>query len=166
MGKPLIILSQISQSGGLVTPLCLLRAAHAFQGLNTEFRGSVYCTPPGSHIEGRHEDWTAGFANSRTEHTPLIEPLSLDEAYLDVTENLQQIDMATEIAEAIRAKIRAVTGLTASAGVSYNKFLAKMASGQRKPDGLFVITPKAGPALSRHFPWASFMASGQQPPRR
>src|SRR3954466_4483005 len=59
------------------------------------------------------------------EHTPLIEPLSLDEAYLDVSENLQGIASATEIAHRIRASIRAETGLTASAGVSYNKFLAK-----------------------------------------
>src|SRR6202049_3539173 len=59
------------------------------------------------------------------EHTPLIEPLSLDEAYLDVTMNLQGIVSATEIAERIRTRIHAETGLTASAGVSYNKFLAK-----------------------------------------
>jgi len=76
--------------------------------------------------------------NGRLAH--LIEPLSLDEAYLDVTENLQGITSATEIAAAIRAKIRIETGLTASAGVSYNKFLAKLASDYRKPDGLFVIT--------------------------
>src|SRR5450432_846201 len=68
------------------------------------------------------------------EYTPLVEPLSLDEAYLDVTENLQAIATATEIAEQVRARIRVATGLTASAGISYNKFLAKMASGQRKPD--------------------------------
>jgi DNA polymerase IV len=59
------------------------------------------------------------------EHTAIIEPLSLDEAYLDVTENLQGIASGTEIAEQIRGKIRAETQLTASAGVSYNKFLAK-----------------------------------------
>src|SRR3954451_13496121 len=64
------------------------------------------------------------------EYTPLIEPLSLDEAYLDVTENLKGIGSATRIAEEIRARIRAETGLTASAGVSYNKFLAKLASDQ------------------------------------
>ena len=81
------------------------------------------------------------------EHTPIIEPLSLDEAYLDVTENLQGIATATEIAEQIRAKVLAETSLTASAGVSYNKFLAKLASDHRKPDGLFVITPKMGPAF-------------------
>jgi DNA polymerase-4 len=69
------------------------------------------------------------------EHTPLIERLSLEEAYLDVTETLQGIGTATEIAEHIRAKILADTGLTASAGVSYNKFLAKLASDHRKPNG-------------------------------
>jgi len=81
------------------------------------------------------------------EHTPIIEPLSLDEAYLDVTDNLEGIASATEIAERIRAKIRSDTGLTASAGVSYNKFLAKLASDHRKPDGLFVIIPAMGPAF-------------------
>ena len=80
-------------------------------------------------------------------YTPIIEPLSLDEAYLDVTENLKGIFSATQIAEEIRARIRAETELTASAGVSYNKFLAKLASDYRKPDGLFVITPQMGPAF-------------------
>lgn len=81
------------------------------------------------------------------DHTPIIEPVSLDEAYLDVTENLKGIASATEIAEDIRARIWAETGLTASAGVSYNKLLAKLASDHRKPDGLFVITPKLGPSF-------------------
>ncbi len=81
------------------------------------------------------------------EYTPLIEPLSLDEAYLDVTENLKDMPVATEIALEIRAKIRAVTGLNASAGISYNKFLAKMASDLNKPNGQAVITPKNGPAF-------------------
>jgi DNA polymerase-4 len=86
------------------------------------------------------------------EHTAIIEPLSLDEAYLDVTENLQGIPSATEIAERIKAKIRAETQLTASAGVSYNKFLAKLASDYRKPDGLYVITPEMGPAFVEALP--------------
>ena len=81
------------------------------------------------------------------EHTPIVEPLSLDEAYLDVTDNLQGIASAAEIAERIRAKIRTETQLTASAGVSYNKFLAKLASDHRKPDGLYVITPAIGPSF-------------------
>ena len=93
------------------------------------------------------------------EYTPLIEPLSLDEAYLDVTENLKAMSSATDIAEEIRARIRAETGLTASAGVSYNKFLAKMASDERKPDGLFVITPKHGPGLRRGLPVESSTGS-------
>jgi DNA polymerase IV len=83
------------------------------------------------------------------EHTPLIEPLSLDEAYLDVTENLQGVATATEIAELIRAKIKTETHLTASAGVSYNKFLAKLASDYRKPDGLYVIPPRMGAGVRR-----------------
>ena len=78
-------------------------------------------------------------------YTSIIQPLSLDEAYLDVTEPILDRGSATAIAEEIRAAIRAETGLTASAGVSYNKFLAKLASDHRKPDGLFVITPKMGP---------------------
>ncbi len=75
------------------------------------------------------------------QYTPLIEPLSLDEAYLDVTENLKNIPSATEVAAQIRADIFAVTGLTASAGVAPNKFLAKIASDWNKPNGLFVIKP-------------------------
>ena len=74
-------------------------------------------------------------------HTDLIEPLSLDEAYLDVTKTKTSLPSATSTAEAIRAAIRDETSLTASAGVAPNKFLAKIASDWRKPDGLFVIRP-------------------------
>src|SRR3954469_25831483 len=93
-------------------------------------------------------------------YTPIIEPLSLDEAYLDVTENLKGIRSATQIAEEIRARIRAETELTASAGVSYNKFLAKLASDHRKPDGLFVITPKMGPEFVEILPVKTFHGVG------
>ena len=75
-------------------------------------------------------------------HTDLIEPLSLDEAYLDVTENKTGIPTATSVAQTIREQIRSELHLTASAGVAPNKFLAKIASDWRKPDGLFVIQPK------------------------
>ena len=91
--------------------------------------------------------------------TPLIEPLSLDEAYLDLTDHLQGRS-ATAIAQDIRALIRAETGLTASAGVSYNKFLAKLASDQRKPDGLFVIPPEAGPGYVLSLPVGRFHGVG------
>ncbi len=94
------------------------------------------------------------------EHTPIIEPLSLDEAYLDVTVNLQNIVSATAIAAAIRARIREVTDLTASAGVSYNKFLAKLASDHRKPDGLFVVTPGMGSNFVEELPVGRFHGIG------
>jgi DNA polymerase IV len=94
------------------------------------------------------------------EYTPLVEPLSLDEAYLDVTANLKNMASATEIAQQIRARIRSETGLTASAGVSYNKFLAKMASGERKPDGLFVILPRMGAAFVEKLPVGKFHGIG------
>ncbi|MDK4724976.1 DNA polymerase IV [Rhizobium phaseoli] len=94
------------------------------------------------------------------EYTPLIEPLSLDEAYLDVTENLKGMDIATEIALEIRAKIKAATGLNASAGISYNKFLAKMASDLNKPNGQAVITPKNGPVFVEALPVKKFHGVG------
>jgi DNA polymerase-4 len=94
------------------------------------------------------------------EHTLLIEPLSLDEAYLDVTENLKGISSATLIAEEIRTKIWEETGLTASAGVSYNKFLAKLASDHRKPNGLFVIPPQMRPAFVETLPVGKFHGVG------
>jgi DNA polymerase-4 len=84
------------------------------------------------------------------EVTPLVEPLSLDEAYLDVTQNLWEEPVATNVARRIKERIRTDTGLTASAGVASNKFLAKIASGWSKPDGLTVIHPdRMEPFLQR-----------------
>jgi DNA polymerase IV len=94
------------------------------------------------------------------EHTPIIEPLSLDEAYLDVTENLQGIPLARDVALAIRAKIKQETDLNASAGISYNKFLAKLASDHRKPNGQYVITPEMGPAFVENLPVGKFHGIG------
>jgi DNA polymerase-4 len=94
------------------------------------------------------------------EHTPIIEPLSLDEAYLDVTENLQGIPLARDVALAIRAKIKQDTELNASAGISYNKFLAKLASDHRKPNGQYVITPEMGPAFVETLPVGKFHGIG------
>jgi DNA polymerase-4 len=94
------------------------------------------------------------------DYTPHVEPLSLDEAYLDVTEDLRGLGIATEIAKEIRARIREETGLTASAGVSYNKFLAKLASDQNKPDGLCVITPAKGEAFVASLPVKRFHGVG------
>ena len=94
------------------------------------------------------------------EYTELIEPLSLDEAYLDVTTNHKNMPLASEIAREIRARILAETGLTASAGISYNKFLAKLASDHRKPNGQFVIPPERGPAFVESLPVGRFHGVG------
>jgi DNA polymerase-4 len=84
--------------------------------------------------------------------TPLVEPLSLDEAYLDVTENALGEPLATEVARQLKRRIREETGLTASAGVAPNKFLAKIASGWAKPDGLTVIAPERVEAFLQKLP--------------
>jgi impB/mucB/samB family len=92
-------------------------------------------------------------------HTDLIEPLSLDEAYLDVTENKTGLPTATRVARTIREQIREELHLTASAGVAPNKFLAKLASDWRKPDGLFVIQPEDVERFCLRFPWDVFRVS-------
>ncbi|HVB48119.1 MAG TPA: DNA polymerase IV [Burkholderiales bacterium] len=84
--------------------------------------------------------------------TPLVEPLSLDEAYLDVTENLWGEPLATTVARRLKARIRDELDLTASAGVAPNKFLAKIASGWRKPDGLTVVPPERVEAFLQQLP--------------
>ena len=94
------------------------------------------------------------------DYTPLVEPLSLDEAYLDVTEDVRGLGSARAIAEEIRTRIRAETGLTASAGVSYCKFIAKLASDQNKPDGLCVIPPGRGAAFVASLPVKRFYGVG------
>ncbi len=93
-------------------------------------------------------------------YTDVVEPLALDEAYLDVSQDLKGIGSATRIAKLIRARIRAETGLTASAGVSYNKFLAKLASDQNKPDGICIIRPGEGTAFVAALPVRRFHGVG------
>jgi DNA polymerase-4 len=95
-------------------------------------------------------------------YTHLVEPLSLDEAYLDVTRNRRGIPSATRIAEEIRQQIFTQTGgLTASAGISFNKFLAKVASDCNKPDGITVITPRQAPAFIDALPVRKFFGVGK-----
>ncbi len=100
------------------------------------------------------------------DYTDAIEPLSLDEAYLDVSDDRRGLGSARAAAEEIRARIRAETGLTASAGVSYNKFIAKLASDQNKPDGLCVIPPGRGAAFVASLPVARFHGVGPVTARR
>jgi len=94
------------------------------------------------------------------QYTPHVEPLSLDEAYLDVTDDLLGVGSATRIAELIRQEILDTTRLTASAGVSYNKFLAKLASDQNKPDGMCVIRPGQGARFVAGLPVRRFHGVG------
>jgi DNA polymerase IV len=94
------------------------------------------------------------------DYTALIEPLSLDEAYLDITQNRRGLPTASATAREIRGRILQETDLTASAGISYNKFLAKLASGQRKPNGQFVITPEMGADFIASLPVAKFHGVG------
>ncbi len=100
------------------------------------------------------------------EYTDLVEPLSLDEAYLDVTENKKELKSATMIAGEIKSRIKTSTQLTASAGVSINKFLAKIASDQDKPDGLFVIKPHEATAFIENLPIEKFFGIGKVTARK
>lgn len=95
------------------------------------------------------------------DYTELVEPLSLDEAYLDVTHNRKNIPSATWVAKEIQKRIYSETGLTASAGVSFNMFLAKIASGLRKPSGLTVITPDQADAFIDSLPIEDFYGVGK-----
>ncbi len=110
---------------------------------------------------GAYEEASRQFMNICADYTDLIEPLSLDEAFLDVTENKKNMTSATLIAQEIRKRIFAETGLTASAGVSYNKFLAKTASEINKPDGIAVIKPGYAEKFLETLPIGKFFGVGK-----
>lgn len=112
------------------------------------------------HFDRYHEVSGAVFDILR-EYTDLVEPLSIDEAFLDVTCNRKNIASATLIARSIKKEIRERTGLTASAGVSVNKFLAKIASDIKKPDGLFVIPPDDAEKFIEKLPVEKFFGIGK-----
>ncbi len=95
------------------------------------------------------------------EYTDLVEPLSLDEAFLDVTHNHKNIPYATQIAQEIRKRIWEETSLTASAGVAHNKFLAKVASDYKKPNGMFIIKPKDAELFVENLPIEQFFGVGK-----
>src|SRR5215467_2227779 len=100
------------------------------------------------------------------EVTPLVEPLSLDEAYLDVTENAWSEPLGMEVAKRLKAAIREATQLTASAGVAPNKFLAKIASGWKKPDGLTVVAPERVESFLQQLPVDALWGVGPVTARR
>lgn len=112
------------------------------------------------HFE-RYQEVSSQIHEVFRKYTELIEPLSLDEAFLDVTDDLMHIGSATIIAERIRKEIKKVTGLTASAGISFNKFLAKIASDINKPDGLFVIEPSNADAFIESLKVEKFFGIGR-----
>ncbi|MBQ7998321.1 MAG: DNA polymerase IV, partial [Bacteroidales bacterium] len=120
-------------------------------------------------VKGRHEVYKAVSAEIHEifhQYTDIIESISLDEAFLDVTVNKPGISLAVEIAREIKEKIKARTSLTASAGISYNKFLAKIASDYRKPDGLCTIHPSQALEFIAKLPIESFWGVGNVTAKR
>jgi DNA polymerase-4 len=112
------------------------------------------------HFE-RYQEVSAGVFDIYREYTDIIEPLSIDEAFLDVTTDKKNIGSATLIASDIRKEIRKKTSLTASAGISINKFLAKIASDIKKPDGQFVIPPEEAAGFIENLPVEKFYGIGK-----
>jgi DNA polymerase-4 len=113
------------------------------------------------HNFERYNEVSSSVMEIFKEYTDLIEPLSIDEAFLDVTDDKQKIGSATLIAKKIRCEIKQMTGLTASAGISVNKFLAKIASDINKPDGLFVIRPEDAEKFIEELPVEKFYGIGK-----
>src|SRR3546814_17933938 len=107
--------------------------------------------------EMRISDWSSDVCSSDL----LVEPLSLDEAYLDVSENKRGLASATEVAQQIRREIREQLQLPPSAGVAPNKFVSKLASGWKKPDGLVVVRPRDGPDFLAPHPAARLPCLGK-----
>jgi DNA polymerase-4 len=113
------------------------------------------------HHFDRYQEISSQVFRIFSEYTDIIEPLSIDEAFLDVTVNKKNIRSATIIAREIKDEIKSRTGLTASAGISINKFLAKIASDIKKPDGLFVIPPDKASEFIEHLPVEKFYGIGK-----
>ncbi len=115
---------------------------------------------------GRYNEVSRQIHEIFHEYTDIVEPISLDEAFLDVTVNKKGMPLAVDIAKEIKRRIREVTGLTASAGVSYNKFLAKIASDWRKPDGLYTIHPSRALDFVGRLPIEKFWGVGPKTAER
>ena len=113
------------------------------------------------HNFSRYTEVSSNIHEIFREYTDLVEPLSIDEAFLDVTKDKKNIGSATVIAGKIRSEIKAITGLTASAGISVNKFLAKIASDINKPDGMFLIRPEEAEKFIEELPVEKFYGIGK-----
>ena len=145
VGKPLIVGGQ-PDSRGVVAACSYEARKYGIHSAMSSFaayrrcKHAIFVKPRFEAYKEASEQIQAIFKT----YTPLVEPLSLDEAYLDVTDCTKHKGSATLIAQEIKQRVKEKTGLTASAGVSYNKFLAKIASDMDKPDGLFIIKPDQG----------------------
>jgi DNA polymerase-4 len=151
LGKPLAVGGQPNRRGVVAAASYEARAFGVRSAMSmakaVKLCPSLVIVPPDF---SRYKAASTSIFNLYREVTPLVEPLSLDEAYLDVTENNWNEPLATTVAKRLKQRIRDTTGLTASAGVAPNKFLAKIASGWKKPDGLTVIPPdRVEPFLQR-----------------
>ncbi len=162
IGKPVIVGGPPNSRG--VVSTCSYEArkfgVHSAMSSSQAYR----LCPEGIFVKPRFEVYKKVSLEIRSifhEYTDLVEPLSLDEAYLDVTDNKKGIPLATEIAKEILKKIKEKTGLNASAGISFNKFLAKVASGYRKPKGFTVITPRTADAFIDNLPIGKFYGVGK-----
>jgi len=161
-GKPVIVGGDPGSRGVVAT--CSYEARRfGIHSAMSSARAYRLC-PQAIFVRPRFDVYRAVSAQIREifhQHTDLVEPLSLDEAYLDVTENKQQIASATWVAREILQQIYKQTALTASAGVSYNKFLAKLASDIDKPAGLTVVTPEQAEAFIGQLPVRRFHGIGR-----
>lgn len=161
-GKPVIVGGDPGSRGVVAT--CSYEARRfGIHSAMSSVRAYRLC-PQAIFVRPRFEAYRAVSLQIRElfhEYTALVEPLSLDEAFLDVTDNKKQLASATWVAKEILQQIRIRTGLTASAGVSYNKFLAKIASDVNKPAGLTVVTPEQALAFIDALPIRRFHGVGR-----
>lgn len=161
-GKPVIV-GGSPNSRGVVATASYEARKYGVHSAMASSRAVRLC-PSGIFVRPRFDVYREVSHHIRAiffEYTDLVEPLSLDEAYLDVTSNYRQIPSATLIAKEIKERIKNETGLTASAGVASCKFLAKVASDLHKPDGLTVITPEESDAFIEKLPIGKFHGIGK-----
>lgn len=160
-GKPVIV-GGSPESRGVVATASYEARKYGVHSAMPASRAKRLC-PYGIFIKPRFEVYKEVSGQIRKiffEYTDLVEPLSLDEAYLDVTENKKNNPSASVIAREIKLKIKEITGLTASAGIAPNKFLAKVASDYHKPDGLTLITPELAEKFIENLPIGKFHGIG------
>ncbi|MBQ9336927.1 MAG: DNA polymerase IV [Lentisphaeria bacterium] len=161
-GKPVIVGGPPNSRGVVATCSYEARKFGIHSGMASS--AAYRLCPQAVFLPGNHEKYAAVSRRIRQiflDYTDLVEPVSIDEAYLDVTVNKFGIPYATRIAREIKRRILQTTRLTASAGVSYNMFLAKIASDYHKPDGLTVITPERAPEILRTLPIGKFYGIGR-----